>query len=106
MTKPNALQAALAKSLKPAKTTKPVAAVRVLRVPGTVAVGIATKLSVSLHPADLAKLAEVQRLLAEAGKYGVTTSEALKIAVRGFSPTAKAVAELYESLKADDQRRK
>lgn len=68
--------------------------------------GIAHKLSVSLHPADLAKLAEVQKLLAEGGKYGVSVSEAIKVAIRGYEPTAKSVAALYESLKADDQRRK
>lgn len=101
MTKPDKLQLALAKSLT-RPSHKPVTNATV----APAAVGIAQKLSVSLHPADLAKLAEVQRLLAAAGRYGVTTSEALKVAIRGFSPTAKTVADLYESLKADDQRRK
>jgi hypothetical protein len=60
---------------------------------------------VSLHPADLAKITAIQAELAKVGKY-VTTSEALKVAVRGYEPTAKSVLALYESLKDTDQRRK
>ena len=99
MTKPNALQAALAKSLKHAKTTKPVAAAPVP------AVGIAEKLSVSLHPADLASVKAIQAELAKVAIY-ISTSQAIKIALRGYTPTPRTVQDGFRSLLADDQRRK
>jgi hypothetical protein len=100
MTKPDRLQAALAKSLT-RPSHKPVANATV----APAAVGIAQKLSVSLHPADLARIKAIQAELAKAGIFA-STSEAIKIAIRGYEPTSKTVNEGFRSLLADDQRRK
>lgn len=105
MTKHATLKSKLHKSLS---HIKPTAGPRVVRVPGTVRAegeGIARKLSVSLHPADLAVAATIQAELSKAGRY-VTISEALKVAIRGFEPNAKRILELYESLKDTDRRRR
>jgi len=71
---------------KPAETTK------------------AAKLSISLHPADLAAVNAIQLYMMQQG-YTVPTSAAIKLALRSVNPSP-ALVEIYQTISAEDGRRK
>lgn len=98
MTTAAQLKAKLAKSLAPSRANPTAAPAP------SVAHDIARKLSVSLHPTDLAKVESIRRHLANQGRY-ITVSEAIKLALRAATVGPELVKHLDE-LAEDDRRRK
>jgi len=101
MTKHATLKARLHKSLS---RTKPTAAPTSTPRPAVAPEGIAQKISVSLHPRDLAAVEGIRAYMARQGHH-LTVSQALKLALRTVLPGPDLAAHLAE-LAADDQRRK
>lgn len=64
----------------------------------------ARKVSVSLYPADLARLVQIRRTMLDLGFRNLTDSEALRLAVRLFRNTPKAMAACYRAMQGEDLR--
>jgi len=104
MPKHSKLQDKLAKSLH--RPTPPKAATRkpTAALPPAKGEGIARKISISLHPTDLAKVEGIRSYLAGVGKH-ITTSEAIKLALRTVKVGSDLAGHLAD-LEAEDKRRK
>ena len=65
-----------------------------------------TTATMSLYPADLARMKEIRRILEDSGIKRVSDSEAVRIALRQVTLDPSDLSTAYQAMLTDDQRRK
>ncbi len=65
-----------------------------------------TTSTMSLYPADVARMKEIRRVLEDSGIKRVSDSEAVRVALRQVSVDASVLVVAYRAMLTDDQRRR
>ena len=103
MTKPDTLQARLARSLDKANKRQAKARPQARAIPMPAAGRKCTKISISLFETDLARLNELRSYMAARGQM-ISTSQAVKLALR-TAPLSDNLIEALSAAKAEDGRK-